>query len=358
LAIVIIATALSASLAITKQSNKNTAALKAFNEKVSTIGKNHDKIEADLLYGNNADAQALWLENQEILAQIPEKEKSGRETIVAFAEKQAELAEKIRLITRISSDLKTTADFSNLNKAAAPRILAINSSALYAADESSPTIYKVDLKENIVTASYDLPDIGGIKFLSAEKKDIRSLGQNGILKITGSNQAEKLNITLPTEIKNIGGFQIYNGRVYLIDKQNSQIYRYNLTESGFSGQTPWLNAKIDLTDATDIFINGEIYILRQNGQVEKYLKGQKENFPSLSIEEPITAASRLIIGERKIYILEASKKRLAIFDLATGKLLNQYIFDKLTDVKDFTADEANKKIYILSGATIYEMDIL
>ncbi|MFA5247784.1 MAG: hypothetical protein WC415_00860 [Patescibacteria group bacterium] len=358
LAIVIIAVVLSASLAITKQSNKNATALKTFNEKVSTIGKNHDKIEADLLYGNNVDAQALWLENQKILNQIPEKEKSSRETIIAFTKKQTELSEKIRLITRVSADLKITADFSKLNTAAAPQQLVLTSNIIYATDESSPTIYKVDLKENIVTASYDLPNIGGLDFLAIEKEDVYSLGSDGILKLNAQSQAEKLSISLPTEIKNIGGFQIYNSRVYLVDKQNSQIYRYNLAEGGFSGQTAWLNAKIDLANAANIFINGDIYILRQNGQVEKYLKGQKENFPDLPIEEPITEASRLIVGERKVYILEASKKRLAIFDFATGKLLNQYIFDKLSNVKDFSANEANKKIYILSGATIYEMDIL
>ncbi len=353
--IMIIIAVFSVNLIIAKQRNKSAEALKLFNERVSTIERNLNKIEAYLLYGNNPDALVLWQENEKLFSEIPEKDKT-RETIATLQEKHAGLSDKIKLITKVS-DMQLTADFSKLNSSAAPHSVVLSGESLYAADKVSAAIYKVDLKENIVTASYDLPDIGGMEFLAAGNNNIYSLGAEGIVELSTLNQGKKLSLTLPSEIKNIRGFKIYNNRAYLVDKENGQIYRYDRTEDGFTGQSAWLNSKIDLTDATDIFINGDVYILKNSGQVEKYLRGQKQDFPSLTIENPISAATRLIIGEKTIYILEPEKKRLAVFELETGKLSVQYIFDKLSGVKDFSIDENNKKLYILSEVFIYEMPL-
>ncbi len=325
----------------------------AFASLIEEIDKNQNRIDSFLIYGNENEARQLWQKNQEMLAGIAEEDAKERAEIESLREKQATQLEKLRKVIVIS-DLKKIADFSNLNKEASPNNLVLHENKLYAASPKEKAVYKVDLKEGLVTVSCNLGDINEMEHPSASTDGILYIDGSSALLSNGKSDLKKIEIdNAPVEI---GGAGMYNGRLYLIDKKNGQIMRYSRNEDKFSSPTEWLESKIDLSTATDLFIDGNIYILNRNGKVEKYLKGSKESLSLAEIDESISDAKRLQVEEKGLYISEPSKKRLAVFD-DKGTFTGQYIFTGLDDISDISVSEKDGQVYILSGQAIYQASL-
>ena len=57
-----------------------------------------------------------------------------------------------------------------------------------------------------------------------------------------------------------------------------------------------------------------------------------------------------------LYVLDPGNSRIVKFD-KTGKYQNAYSASVLSTAKDFTVDETNKKIQILSGEKVWQMSL-
>jgi hypothetical protein len=344
---------LAINVSISKKRQEVATKTAAFAALLESIDKNQNKIESFLIYGNESEAKQIWDENKDLLAKLTEEEKKGRSDIATLFERQTKQLERLRKINMVLEQ-KKIADFSNLNKDASPENLILSGDRIYAASPKEKAVYKVDLKENMVTAAYNLGDIGEMNYPSTLDDGIFYLDKDAAIIIDKNDKAERIVVEgLPEKI---GGAGIYNNRLYVVDKGNGQVRRYNRTEKGFSEQSEWLLAKTDLSSAVNVFIDGNIYILKSNGQAEKYLRGAKEEFSIKEVDEPISEATRLQIGEKHVYVIEPAKKRLVVFD-EKGLLVGQYIFTSLESIKDVYVAEKTSQAYILSGQAIYQASI-
>jgi hypothetical protein len=167
---------------------------------------------------------------------------------------------------------------------------------------------------------------------------------------------------LPINIKgntyNFISADIYNNRIYLLNNKDSQIFRYNIFANELSSSPyAWLKEAINLETAVDMSIDGHIYILKNDGEVLKLLRGNTVDFTMEKVDPPLNKPTKLFVSPelQYIYILEPEGKRLVLFD-KTGQFLMQYYSDKFTDLKDFIVDEQNKIIYLLNSASILSFE--
>jgi hypothetical protein len=347
-------------LSVTNQRNKDNAKLRDFNSLISSISGNQDKIDADFVYGNKTDAKQLYDLNKDLLASIPATEVSKRQTVQAlFDREKAELL-KIQNINNISG-LTKIADFSNLTATADPQNLLLVNTIAYANDNKNNAIFKIDVKQNIVTAHYSTSTAtsGPITLPTAgQDSNVFYLSGNNILQLDKTDQTSIIKIALPSTPENISGLQGYSDKIYILDKTLNQIFRYTRSSNSFVNQYKWLSQETNLASSTGLFIddNGNLFILYNNGRVEKYLKGKKQDLTLESVDPAITSASRLIATADYFYILEPAAKRLVIWN-NKGVYLAQYIFTDLNNVKDFAVNDKDKQIYILAGSAVYQMAI-
>ena len=96
-------------------------------------------------------------------------------------------------------------------------------------------------------------------------------------------------------------------------------------------------------------IDGEIYVLKNTGEVKKFLKGSQQDFQLDIIDPKFEEVDKIIISPNLdyIYILEKKNKRLAIFS-KKGAFIMQYKLETMHNLKDFTVDEKNQEIYFLA----------
>ncbi len=347
-------------LYFTNQKNQSDAKLRDFNALVASIGKNQDKIDADFVYGNKTEATQLYNLNKDLLAQIPAAEASQRQSVQALFDKQKQQLLKIQNINNISG-LNKIGDFSNLTASAQPQNIFFNNNIVYAADSQNNAIFKIDVKQNIVTADYTLgiATSGPITLPSAgQDNNILYLSGNNIFQLDKTDQPSLLTIALPSTPANIGGLEAYSDKMYVLDKSLGQIYRYTRSAAAFVNPTKWLNQTGNLASSSALYIddNGNLYVLYSNGTVEKYLKGKKQDLVLDAVDPPVTGATRLIVTADYFYVFEPAAKRLILWN-SKGTYLAQYIFTDLNNVKDFAVNDKDKQIYILADHSVYQMPI-
>lgn len=355
------------SLSLTRTKNKINEQKEITNNLIKNIEQKQNQIDANLLYSNEEGAKTILEEIEKLLTQVPNETEEEIENYKKIVDKNNQQIEKIQHVVKIE-DKKELANFVNLNSRAKTEniILQSETNKIYSGDKTQGTIYTLDLKDNLITAIVDLnKNIESLKYPITDKnKNIYYLSgastapDSFIIKINPeTEEISNLTINLPTSENNIIAATEFNNKLYLLDNKNSQIYRYDNGVNGFTNLYKWVLEKADFSDAVDISIDGYIYILKKDGSILKYLKGEKQEFKLESISPEFKKASKIIVSPEfeYIYILEPIEKRLAVFN-KIGKFLMQYKADDLENLNDFAIDEKNKKIYLLNNTSVYEIE--
>jgi len=154
-----------------------------------------------------------------------------------------------------------------------------------------------------------------------------------------------LNLPANAQINLAGTYLTY---LYLIDASNNQVYRYPRAEGGFGEKIDWKKDESDISQASGIVINENIYLAEEKGLL-KFFRGKKQDFV---IEEsstkilPFKVATK--IDGQNIWLLDKTNSRIVKLDL-TGKILSQYYHPEIANSTDFAVNEETKTIYFSAG---------
>ena len=226
----------------------------------------------------------------------------------------------------------------------------------------SSGVSKIEAKEEKEDASPLLQTVNktNTNYISQDDKNIYFI-KKGVVSHDKGNNKEKTIIEeedLPTSI---GGLSGYNGNVYVLDKEENQIYKFagaDYSKSNYFKSPP------DLSSAKTIAIDGSIWILL-NGSIEKFTKGISDNFNITRLDNPLSAPTRIFTDANtdNVYILDNGNSRIVVLN-KSGEYQAQYQTDILKNAKDFEVKEKDlpagrqgEIIYILSGGKIYSIKL-
>ena len=151
----------------------------------------------------------------------------------------------------------------------------------------------------------------------------------------------------------------YAGNIYLLKKENSAIYRLPSITGGFASPTTWL-----ASDQTPNFekvvswtIDGSIWLLENNGGIDKFTNGFEENF-SYSAPFRLTMPTAIYTRDtiNSLYVLEPASKRVVVL-AKDGVFIAQYKNDKLNDALDIVVSEAEKILVFLTKDKLYSIEL-
>ncbi len=339
--------------------NNQTKNQAAINDLIAAINQKQNQIDASLLYSNETGAKKLLEEIKPLIEQLPQKTQDQKDQYNNIMAKHRVQTEKISRVIRVNPI--EIANLINLNANAKPTNIIIAQGKIFAADAAQKSIYNVDTKSNLTTAiSLADQNISRLDFPSVDKNNnISYFNSNNIIIFDAKTEKiSSLEIDYSAKPQKIIDMKQYNNRYYLVDAQNGQIYRFEKSGAKLTNYSAWLNTQEDLSSAVNLAIDGNIYILKNNGEVSQYTKGAKKIFAISPVEPNFSQTTKISISETQdyLYILEPSNKRLVVFK-KNGDFVNQYTSDQFNDLRDFQIDEANKKIYFLNGALIYSIDM-
>lgn len=155
----------------------------------------------------------------------------------------------------------------------------------------------------------------------------------------------------------------YNDRVYILDPERNQIWRYIRRRDGFDIGEAY-NQNADLKNAVSLAIDSSVYVLNADGTITQMYQGQKQDFPIRKAPlQAVTAPTKIFTTAELgyIYILEPSTQRVIVYrkDPKNGgaQYHTQYVFDKVGALRDllvldsrlYVADEKRAYVVNLSG---------
>lgn len=167
---------------------------------------------------------------------------------------------------------------------------------------------------------------------------------------------QKIVIKNSGDWKTIGGFGVYLGNFYLLDTKDGIIKYAGET----TPKTNYLASGVapDFTKATDLAIDGSIWVLTNDGSISKFTKGAQDQFTLKGLDKPFVKPTRIVtsVDDDNVYILDNGNKRIVVFD-KTGNFLAQYESGILGSATAIDVHEKDKKIYVLNSGKAYEIDI-
>ena len=320
---------------------------------IALIEQKQNQIEANLLYGNEENAKKIMDELGGMINQV--KDDGTVTQRDAILDKYTQQLDKLRNVAPLG-DLKTVADFSANNTNADPFNLTLASGKVYAADSVSGVIYALNIADGATTTITDEKDsLSALKYPSVSSNgDIYYLNREGeVLKLAKNESISLMQIGVEADMSRVLSGEAYGLRLYYMDKNDNQIYRFTPAGKGFGKAEGWLKDKVDFKNVADMSIDGGVYILKGSGEVLKFFSGRQEAFALDSVEPALKFTTKIFASQLLdfIYILEPLEKRLLVFN-KNGKFVTQYKNDDWGQLKDFAVDEKNKLIYLLNGAQL------
>jgi len=335
------------------QQNKEAFSLE-FQNKVTQIEDKINEAESNYIFGDETLAKEGVQEAQSLLNGLEVDSNSQRQKQSELSQKIEVLVAKLRHITQIDEPLLLT-DLSSMqeNNIDVKNII-YKDNLLFAFDSDNNTIYKINLDTRDVNKIYsNLSDIGSVqKVEDINGQTIIYHDKNGFLAFN-NDKYSPLNVSLQPNGK-ITDFASYNSRLYTVDVNSNQIYRHSVAEGGYGPGTAWVKDNFDLKDINSIGIDTNIWLLSNNGQIYKFTKGVRQNFEIKNLDPVLENTTAMITNEDTdyIYVLEKTNNRIVVLD-KKGEMVTQYYSPLFDNLKAFTIQESEKKIFVVNDNKVY-----
>jgi hypothetical protein len=328
------------------------------NQIILDISNKKNEAESSLVYRDEDQARKILIEAKNQLAGLNPPLKSQQDQIDSLNRSIVEQLTKLQRIINLSDPIQII-NFANIDsQAKMADFLITDKKNIYTQNSNNKSLYRANLDSRDISAlpannlSLDMI-MAAINFNDSEILIMNDINKIFLFNPSNDNLSD-LKLTLSNNAK-IVGLAAYNNRVYLIDQSNSQILRYNKSNTELTGGASWLKQDgLDLTKAVSLIVDGQIYVLNGNGEIIKLENGKTVDFKLHTIDPALASPTKIKSpnGSKYLYVLDPPTKRLVVFN-KDGSLVNQYISDRFDDLKDFTVLESEKKIYLLSGTSIY-----
>ncbi|MCX6761215.1 MAG: hypothetical protein NTZ84_03905, partial [Candidatus Nealsonbacteria bacterium] len=153
-------------------------------------------------------------------------------------------------------------------------------------------------------------------------------------------------------------FSSYQSSLYYLDSKNGRITKYPYSKDFQLGlpQT-WLENQ-KAKDYKSMAVDGSVWFLSKNNSIDRYYSGKIRNNFILKIFPEPKEFSQIFTSFQLsyVYILEPSQKRIIIMD-KSGQIIRQFQSQKFDNLLDFSVSEENKKIWLLNGLKVFQINL-
>jgi serine/threonine protein phosphatase PrpC len=143
------------------------------------------------------------------------------------------------------------------------------------------------------------------------------------------------------------------GNLYLLDVKGNQVWRYLPGEGGFDSERTGLLEQADLTNATELAVGQDVYVLDAQAGIRRFVGKTETPFPLAGIDMPLVSPAALSVlpGSNRLVVADRGNKRVVLAS-PEGAFLRQIVSPAFTDLRSVSVDEGKNIIYVLNGDTL------
>ncbi|MBD3311598.1 MAG: hypothetical protein GF349_03835 [Candidatus Magasanikbacteria bacterium] len=331
-----------------------------YNDLISQIIEKKDLAEASILYNDNNKAYSLLQEANDLINQLPiENEDEQKKIEVIELQKQMEnISKELRKVEKVAPEI--LADLNTFS-ANATKIELIDENIIAYGEEDN-SFYKIDIDTKKIEQK-DHSTITNLKTAAVPKENDKIIfvaGKNEIAEYNKeTNTISKKEISFIDQDTSIASIFVYNRRLYTLAPEKNQIYKHGPTLGGYDKGNNWItDSNINIEDGISFAIDGDIYVLKNDGKITKLSAGQKDNFEISYIDPKLENPTKIWTynGVENLYILEPNKQRIVVLD-KKGNLVKQYKYDGWQNPNDMIIDTISGVIYIIDANKISKFNL-
>lgn len=340
---------------------KKEARASAYASAVQNIQSKEDAAESSLVYNDTKASLTSLAEAGQTLNNLPCLSAMEKTTCKKLQDRLSDLLLKARKITLVKPLL--IADWNSLVPNTPINNIFLLNNKIYGFGQTSADILTYDLlvKESKLVS----PGIFVKNFNAAsvpKENDYAVLlydDQNIVQFNPKDNSWKKVEVAYPNQNVKITGISVYNRRLYSLDTQNNRVYKHDAIKTGFSLGKEWTKDNaVDIKTGTDLTIDGDVFVLGENGDVYKFTNGVSQPFAIESLDPKLTTANEIWTYNdlNYIYILDATGKRIIIIQ-KTGELKKQITAVEFTNPTGMIVDELKGTAYVLDNNKVYQITL-
>ena len=312
---------------------------------INSLVKDMGDAESALIYRNQDQAVNLLSSVQNELQALKNLDTNAYNE---YAPKVAELSNRINRITVVANPnvlLTLKHNATDMVRAGQGFVLADSSTGTVStyntssSDTSGKDLFLLN-KIGEIKGLAHIPNTGNVVVTESEMYLVN----------TAQSQFDLLHLFPKTQLLHLKF--LTPDRLYTLDKASNQVLRIAFGKLDQTAPVNLLKSPADLSQAVDLAVDTDVYVLT-NSNLNKYTNGSLSSFKLSQPTDQITAANRVFVASN-IYILEAAKKRLLIYN-KQGVLQMQILFPNAGDMKDLYVDESQRNIFILDGSKIFSI---
>lgn len=152
--------------------------------------------------------------------------------------------------------------------------------------------------------------------------------------------------------------------LYVLSPENNQIYKYERLSNRYSGPSEY-NVNGDLEGALDMAIDGNVYIVKEGGELMKLLRGEVQPFTIRHLPEGalsgVTKVFKVFDGH--LYFLDPVHGKVLVATdgggTAEGAYVKQYVLegDQVGELRDLYVDDEETRLYMIDEKRIHVVDL-
>jgi len=227
---------------------------------------------------------------------------------------------------------------------------------IYLLDSASGRIDSLSITEKSSKSLLISENIKSATKIFGDDKKLYLSYQDHISQINDSSIDQKISLSSLEESVTVTDIQSWNGSLYLIDSDNQSVWKFTPNSSGFSSPQNWLkdNKKLSLGPIS-LAIDGEIWVLYQNGSIENYISGVKDNFKLSGTNQFSQTKNLDLSSEENGFITFIDNQNIIFVYKKTGDFVAKYNLGQLKVVDTVISDNI---LYVLaSDQKIYKISL-
>ncbi len=147
----------------------------------------------------------------------------------------------------------------------------------------------------------------------------------------------------------------WGGNIYRVDNQARKIWKYIPRKGKLAKPQPWLKKAVKVNwPATGLAINGSLWLLEKNGQIDRFYAGRQDSFP----RQPEAPGARFLTTANNIPSLAfwSQEKKMLIVLSKKGQLISRLPL-KVDHLQGLVLTAGGKKVFLLTANKILQVTL-
>ena len=185
----------------------------------------------------------------------------------------------------------------------------------------------------------------GLLYILDSNRRLFSLDSSGTLRSVGLVATDRW--------KSAAAIAVTATDLYVLDGAGNQIWRYQASNGGYTSTPARIASKIDLHDATQIAVPGDIYVSTLKGRLVRFSGGREQEMQPRGIDRPLVSPQPPVVDPQPglLYIADAGNDRIVVMD-ANGTFKMQYVGSALHGLRSIALDPNSGLLYALSEQSL------